>query len=177
MSEIKSTLDLVMEKTKHLTLSKAEKIEQQQDQFKRVFNGLLQKYLDNMIEKEAFGKELTAITKRYDISDNNTVIRGILDRIRLDQNNSALLSLLKEIFRLNVINLEALIDNYQKEIQTHIQQTVTQLKESLTENYAISGTAVVPDPKLNSQWEPIFLAIGKKYSDQLEAEKNILIAL
>ena len=52
MGEIKSTLDLVMEKTRHLTLSQKEKEEQKQIEVNKRLKGLLQKYQDNLLRKE-----------------------------------------------------------------------------------------------------------------------------
>ena len=45
MGEIKSTLDLVMEKTRNLTLSSEEKAEQKYDEIYKQVKGFLLKYL------------------------------------------------------------------------------------------------------------------------------------
>ena len=52
MGEIKSTLDLVMEKTRHLTLSQKEKDGQKQIEVNKRLKGLLQKYRDNLLREE-----------------------------------------------------------------------------------------------------------------------------
>lgn len=46
MGEIKSTLDLVMDKTRHLTLSDEEKQEQKEKEFKKNLKGPAQKFQD-----------------------------------------------------------------------------------------------------------------------------------
>ncbi len=46
MGEIKSTLDLVMDKTRHLTLSDEEKQEQKEKEFKKNLKGPTQKFQD-----------------------------------------------------------------------------------------------------------------------------------
>jgi hypothetical protein len=46
MAEIKSTLDLVMEKTKNLNLSNAEKQDQKNKEMESRLRGLVQKYQD-----------------------------------------------------------------------------------------------------------------------------------
>jgi len=63
MGEIKSTLDLVMEKTRHLTLSAEEKIDREKEEAKKGLNGFLQKYKDNVINLEELTKELRAFKK------------------------------------------------------------------------------------------------------------------
>ena len=46
MGEIKSTLDLVLEKTKNLNLSSEEKQEQKQKEVENRIKGMMQKYQD-----------------------------------------------------------------------------------------------------------------------------------
>ena len=46
MGEIKSTLDLVMDKTRHLTLSDEEKQEQKEKEFRKKLKGPAQKFQD-----------------------------------------------------------------------------------------------------------------------------------
>ena len=63
MGEIKSTLDLVMEKTRHLTLSQEEKEDQKRIEVNKKLQGLLQKYQDNLLKKENLKKELNKLKK------------------------------------------------------------------------------------------------------------------
>ena len=58
MAEIKSTLDLVMEKTRHLTLSDEEKQEQKENEFKIKLKGPAQKFQDQTINKRELKKEI-----------------------------------------------------------------------------------------------------------------------
>ena len=52
MGEIKSTLDLVLEKTKNLTLSSEEKAEQKQKEIENRIKGMMQKYQDGVLFSE-----------------------------------------------------------------------------------------------------------------------------
>ena len=65
MGEIKSTLDLVMEKTRHLTLSQEEKDSQKKVEVHKRLKGLVQKYRDNLLKKDGLGKELEILNKTY----------------------------------------------------------------------------------------------------------------
>ena len=49
MGEIKSTLDLVLEKTKNLTLSSEEKESQKQKEVENRIKGMVQKYQDGIL--------------------------------------------------------------------------------------------------------------------------------
>lgn len=52
MTEIKSTLDLVMEKTRHLSFSEQEKKDQHSEEFAKRIKGLIQQYQDQKLKAE-----------------------------------------------------------------------------------------------------------------------------
>ena len=54
MAEVKSTLELVMERTRHMTLSEEDKREQALAEFKKSLGGLLQKVQDGVLGPEHF---------------------------------------------------------------------------------------------------------------------------
>ncbi len=66
MAEIKSTLDLVMEKTRNLRFSSQEKREIQMEEARRAFNGLLQKYLDGQLELEAVQLGVAGLEQKHE---------------------------------------------------------------------------------------------------------------
>jgi len=65
MGEIKSTLDLVMEKTKHLSLSDEEKQNQKKIESQKRINGLLQKYQDQVLSMEQLHTEYNLLKKEF----------------------------------------------------------------------------------------------------------------
>ena len=54
MAEIKSTLDLVMEKTRNLSLSSEERAEQKSKEIRSQIRGLIQKFQDQIISSDRF---------------------------------------------------------------------------------------------------------------------------
>ena len=63
MGEIKSTLDLVMERTKNLSLSDEEKQAQKQKEVESRIRGLLQKYLDGWLDKNQLKIDYESLKK------------------------------------------------------------------------------------------------------------------
>ena len=61
MAEIKSTLDIVMEKTKHLTLSSEEKAEMQLQDFLKKTPGYMGRILDGTLTPEQLLNEIEAL--------------------------------------------------------------------------------------------------------------------
>ncbi len=58
MGEIKSTIDLVLEKTRNLTLSKEEKLGLAREELEKKIGGLLNRYLDNLLPISRLKEEL-----------------------------------------------------------------------------------------------------------------------
>lgn len=116
MGEIKSTLDLVMEKTRHLTLSPKEQEEQKQIEVNQRLKGLLQKYQGNLLRKEQLGQELESLSITFDLNVNEMLSQILLDGLKLGSNEKSLLELLSEICGLDVSGLEKLYHDFQNTI-------------------------------------------------------------
>ena len=63
MAEIKSTLDLVMEKTKNLSLSEEERQGQKNEEIESRIRGLLQKFNDQAFSIDKLGSEYQKLQK------------------------------------------------------------------------------------------------------------------
>ena len=170
MGEIKSTLDLVLEKTKHLTLSKEEKEEHKYHEVKKSLKGLIQKFLDKAINLEQLKKELNQLRKTSALQDDTILLKEITGRITLDQDNRPLLILLKEICNANVIQLEAIFDEYQNSVRRQTRQRKDEIINQLAKNHLISGSAVVPNLDGDDTWMAEVQGIRDKYDQMLSRE-------
>ena len=83
MAEIKSTLDLVMEKTKNLSLSSEEKQTQRNKEIEGRIRGLLQKYQDQLITLDQFTSDYRILCQEYglDETQNEHLIKEICAQI------------------------------------------------------------------------------------------------
>ena len=61
MAEIKSTLELVMQRTSHLSMSEEDKRKQAAKEFKEAVNRLARKYLDGQIDLDRFRAEFSRL--------------------------------------------------------------------------------------------------------------------
>jgi hypothetical protein len=99
MAEIKSTLDLVMEKTKDLSLSDEERQGQKNKEIGSRIRGLLNKFQDKAISWDRFNSEYRVLKKEYSLTGtgNEHLIKEICDQIELAKDNQALFDLLAEL--------------------------------------------------------------------------------
>lgn len=173
MAEIKSTLDIVLEKTKNLKLSSEEIKEQKNKEIEMRVKGLLQKYLDGMLSLEKFNNDYEKLCNDRDLTSDTILINQIVDRLELDQDNQTLLGLLKT-FGMASTALESVSIDYQNAYQSAAQNRIEQLKNELAANHCISGSAVVPNLDADEQWRRDVQGIRIRFEEKLIREKDKL---
>ena len=149
MAEIKSTLDIVMEKTKHLSLSGEERQKQKKAEVEKRINGLLQKYQDQTLSGDDLTAEIEKLKKEFSLSDDAPVVDRILDRLDLDKDNHLLLELLNIYCSEESGTIESVLNEIQDEINTTASYRMVQLREDLAQKHSIAGSAVVPNLQAN----------------------------
>ena len=145
MGEIKSTLDLVMEKTRHLSLSDDEKKDQQKEDTKKALKGFILKYRDQFIQQEQLEKELNGLSELNNIDARPVLVAELLDEIDPDQDNTPLITLLKNVCKIDFVPLESILNEYGERVTLVKDERVAEIKERLLKTREISGSAVVPN--------------------------------
>ena len=174
MGEIKSTLDLVMEKTRHLTLSQEEKMVQKRIEVNKRLQGLLQKYQDNLLKKDNLKKELDNLKIAYDLNVDEMLADLLLNSLKLGRDNTLFLELLSEIFGLNLSGLETIFQNFKAAIKSATEERVDQIKTDLSKKRFISGSAVVPNLESDREWLSMLGHIMDGFDQILNKEKTAL---
>jgi hypothetical protein len=174
MGEIKSTLDLVLEKTKNLTLSSEEKETQKQKEIENRIKGMVQKYQDGLLSKSQLITDYKLLKEDYAIPQNNLLIVEITQRIEPDQDNQPLIELLQECCTIETAAIETIIENFRKEYITASQNRIEQLREDLAQRHNISGSAVLPNLSADEQWRQEIRELRAGYEDQLNRVKDNL---
>jgi len=81
MGEIKSTLDLVMEKTKHLSQSSEEKQAQRRKDIENRLRGMLQKYQDKVISLEHLQRDYEGLKAEFNLPNHTFLAGQVIDRL------------------------------------------------------------------------------------------------
>ena len=171
MGEIKSTLDLVMEKTSHLTLSPEEKQKQDLTEAKKAIKSLLQRYQDDLLSFEQLRDKLLHMQETSSI-DGVWMRNIILDRIDPDQDNSIWLDLLDKYFGFNITGLVSVLEEYRSALGQAEEKWCDKLKETLETDYDIKGTAVVPNLESDPFWAPARMGIHNNFQKSLDDLKQ-----
>ena len=175
MGEIKSTLDLVLEKTKNLTLSSEEKGAQKQKEIEKRIKGMMQKYQDGILSQNQLLTDYDILKKDYNVSQNNSLIIEITKRIEPDQDNQLLLELMQACCAIDTAAIETIIENFRKTYLTASQNRMERLKEDLAQHYNITGSAVLPNLDADEQWQQETGEMRAGFEDQLNRVKDKLL--
>lgn len=176
MGEIKSTLDLVMEKTRHLTLSKEERDAQHSVELRRGIRGLIQKYIDGLLGKDQFNKEFNKLNKVENRGNEPVLQEVILDRIRLDAaNQEPLLELLEFYCRVDVAPLAAILREFADRRNALRETRMDERKEWLQKELNISGSAVVPNLETDAGFMEDSVHLKDTFRARLKKEKERLL--
>ncbi len=176
MGEIKSTLDLVMEKTRNLKLSDKERKEQKQKENENRIRGLLQKYTDGLLTQKQLILDYKVFRGDAGLTDDNFLINEIISRLDPDQDNQFLLEILEDGCRFDVSTIRAILDDYRNIYNKAANKRTEQLKEVLARLQGISGSAVLPNLEADEEWQEQVREMRSGLEDTLSQAKSKLIS-
>jgi ribosomal protein S20 len=176
MAEIKSTLDLVMEKTKNLSFSDKERQEQKNKEIESRIRGLLQKFQDQIIAFDRFKSEYQVLHQEYRLSGDKLLIKEICGQIEFGKDNQKLFELLAQFKVSDFDGIVSVLQDFHDVIDTAAQKRSKILKNKLAEAHFISGSAVVPNLEIDEVWRKNFGEIRAKFEKKLDRQKNRLLS-
>lgn len=174
MAEIKSTLDLVMEKTRNMTFSSEEKKALQVEEARKSFNGLLQKHLDGLIEFDELQKGITGLEEEFGLDDRRVLQKVVTDKLELASLVEPLLVILETVFGCDTAALRNLAKDYRSEITGRSDDRRRELSSYFQERYEVWGSAVTPNLDADVKWKDESSTLHDLFAAKLEQEKSRL---
>jgi hypothetical protein len=151
MAEIKSTLDIIMEKARKFSVTEEEKQGFKRQELEGKIKGLVQKTLDGILDSERFQVEVTALqTKEKELVDR-ILKEEVVARIELGANNEALLKILENIAGPASSAVSKVLAEFEKKAEKERESC----RRALVENFktkGISGSAVLPNLDADPEW-------------------------
>ena len=152
MVEIRSTMDIIMEKAKGLTMTDEEKSKFRQQEMTGKIRGPIQKFLDGTMNMERLKSEVTAIGEK----DWNMSCRIILDevknRIEPERDNDLFFNILEGILGMETAPIRALLVGFKERLIKERASREKQFMEDL-EKRGISGSAVLTNIDGDPVWD------------------------
>jgi len=169
MAEIKSTLDLIMERTKDLVLTEEEKRDIQTQERQARVRGWVQRYRDGSLTgddiKEYLANEGAAA------SEAAALLREeCLTQVDPEGDNGKIFSLLQTALAINTTPVEDLIADFHAEAQ---RLKIDSGRKALAVLYTrgINGSAIVPNPSLDPEWRRDLESAREQFQERLHRLK------
>ncbi len=167
MGEIKSTLDIIMEKTKGLTMTEEEKEAFRKKETEGKVRGLLQRFLDGFIDAERLKDEIGSLgEERYAVA-REALIRECMGRMEPGADNTILLDALENAAGLDIAPIKKIILDYNQDLEQQKMDRKQVLQKNL-ERLGISGTAVIPNIHADQEWIRYLPEMNKGFQGKLK---------
>jgi hypothetical protein len=167
MAEIKSTIELAMERTRHLQMTDEDRRKQEAQAFRETVSRLAGKFIDRQIDLEKFKSELNKLGEAAGL-DKAGAADEIGRRIDPAADNTALLDLIKHGLGFDTSGIEAELRRFRDTLHSDESRALDRIRVELAKK-AISGSAVIPNLERDEEWT-------KKRLQMIETVKLELVA-
>jgi hypothetical protein len=171
MAEIKSTLELALERTKKMAISEKEKEEIRQKRLLEKAKGLFHRYREGHAPLSDLQKEIEKMDDKTSAAVKDFLLSQWIDALSLRDEDERLI---KGIQWLKNSRLEGtpqgfrqLSSQYREEIEKIRQETRTQLVEALKRE-GIAGSAIEPNVEGDLLWKEAVERLDHLYGGKLE---------
>lgn len=177
MAEIKSTLDIVLEKTKHLTLSAEEKVEMQFQEALKKVPGYVERVLDLTFTPERLLEEINGLSKEISKGIREEIARQMSQALDLSAKSDPLIDCLEVLAE---PNWSALVEqvkhcraDYRKAREDLRQQAEDRVLASLAAA-GIGGSSIVAKLEGDVFWQEEGRRLREPCEERLEALREAI---
>lgn len=164
MAEIKSTIELIMERTKNLTMTEEEKNALQRKEWEGKVKGWVQKYLDGAITIEEVKEHIKSGESTF--PEIRPIFRAeIVVHIQFSGDNARLLQLLEATLNADTKPMENLIMLFQNKLNASMISRQKAMKKAL-EQKKVFGSSVVPNLDRDREWQEYLRNIREDFKNQ-----------
>jgi len=166
MGEIRSTLDIIMEKAERVTVTDEDKDAFMKNEVEGKVRGLLQKYLDRIINQERLKREVEAMSDERYVVATTVLKKECLGRIEPGEDNRPLLKILAYVVDFDTTPVRELLSRYEREQEEKRGHREAALKERLKDN-GISGTGVLPNLGADPEWISYLAEVKERFHQRI----------
>ncbi len=151
MGEIKSTLEIIMEKSKGFTMTEEEKAAFQEKEVQGKVKGLFVKFMDNWLDLVALKNEIDTFDQKHRETAMHALIMECLHCLDPERDNAPILDVLEKVANLDIAVVNRGLTECQERLAHERSEQERSLAKSLEEQ-GISGTAVIPNTSADVSW-------------------------
>jgi len=169
MAEIKSAVELAMERTKGLHLSHEEKEKLKEEEVQSRAHSLVNRYLEIDFHLREVEKELARVDPSQRQYLENLFIEYLVESIDLDRDNDLIfegIASFREGSKSSLQKMRDLMERYQDQKDREYLKAERDLLAKL-ENLGVSGSAVQPKVEGSSEWKEALAKFKPAFEEEL----------
>ncbi len=170
MSEVKSTLQLVLEKTRNMALSEEERQEQAMREFRERLNGLLHEYLEGLANLDQFQRQFSSLEAVPGSRPEEVLAEEVVQRMEVHEDHEKLLEILSRLCGTELDRVERLLLDHRNRLRDLQKERTAQLQKALKDRFQIHGTAVRPNLAADSHWAQSLSQARKAFGEEVKRE-------
>jgi hypothetical protein len=164
MAEIKSTLDIIMEKAKKFSVTEEEKQGFKRRELEGKIKGLVQKTLDGIFDPERFQVELLALQERNTV--NQILKEEVVARLDVETNSESLLKMLEYVAGSSSSAVRKVLGGFVEKAEKQKESRRNALLDSFRMK-AISGSAVLPNLNADPEWARVKEEMRRQLQEEI----------
>lgn len=167
MGKIRSTLDIVMDRTRNLSMTQEDRINLKHKELADSAKAWARKYLDNKMTLQEIDSLLKeAGEDRPELMKD--LKREFIEEIRLEEENLKVLDALRAIWGISTDLILQGIEDGRAKLRSQAAGQLSALKEVL-ERQGIRGSSVVPNLAVSKSWQDSALQAQHNLTGELES--------
>jgi hypothetical protein len=167
MGEIKSTLELIMEKTKGLTMTDEEKRRFKEEEIVRDVKGLVQRFIDGFYDIERVKEEVAGVAQDRRRIFLSSLRKEMLARVNPEIENESLFKFMEAVLAMDVSSLRKRVAVLRAEMDAERRQKEKTVAKKMRDR-GVSGSAVIPNPQNDPDWVAYVVAARKRFGDWIK---------
>lgn len=168
MGEIRSTLDIIMEKTAGLTMTAEEKRAFKEQEMAGKLKGLIQKFWEGVLDMEKLKTGIGPLLEENEEMVRRLIKEESIQRVKLGQDNEPILRILEEVVGLPTDRIRKALEETQETLLRDKEVLEKKLLHRLEER-GISGSAVIPNTEADSEWAQHVTEVKEAFEEGLRA--------
>jgi hypothetical protein len=177
MAEIKSTLELAMERTKKIAISEKEKEEIKRKEFAQKMKGLSQRFMAGHLSLNEILRQIERMDEKTSSEAIEALVCQWVDALSLSEESEKLFGGIESLKHRSLDDIRQknlqLASQYRREKETLKAKVIAQLAETLRTK-GIDGSAVEPNFESSSPWKRGMEDLNRLYDTKLEEIKKEL---
>ena len=177
MAEIKSTLELALERTRKLSISQKEKDEIKRKETEQKAAGIFHRYMDNTLSLNELLREVERMEEKARSAVRELLLSRWIDAVSLEADPEKLLRGVESLKGQSVDEIRRTLEVLRSELERRgreaEQKMEIQLAEALRKE-GIHGTAVVPRVRESGEWKERIRSVAQGFLGEVEACKEAL---